>query len=55
MAYKLAQEWGDKIPIGVLYEIDAKTYEDYDPVISSKALIEKPPVKLTPEALSEFF
>lgn len=53
-AYALAQEWGDKIPIGVLYQVDEKKYEDYDPVISNTPLIEKPPVKLTPEALSEF-
>ena len=53
-AYKLAQEWGEKIPIGVFYEVDAKRYEDSDPVIASSPLIEKPPVKLTPEVLSEF-
>lgn len=53
-AYELAQEWGDKIPIGVLYQVDANRYEDSDPVIASTPLIEKPPVKLTPEALSEF-
>ena len=53
-AYKLAQEGGEKIPIGVFYEVDAKRYEDSDPVIASSPLIEKPPVKLTPEVLSEF-
>ncbi len=53
-AYKLAQEWGDKIPIGVLYDVDEKTYEDYDPVISSVPLIDQPPIKLTAEALAEF-
>lgn len=53
-AYKLAQEWGDKIPIGVFYQVDEKTYEDHDPVIASKPLIEQPPVKLTPEHLAEF-
>lgn len=53
-AYKLSQEWGDKIPIGVFYDIEGTTYEDRDPVIASKALIDKPPVKLTMDALSEF-
>ncbi len=53
-AYKLSQEWGDKIPIGVLYEVESQTYEDRDPVIASKALIDQPPVKLTMDALSEF-
>lgn len=53
-AYKLSQEWGDKIPIGVFYEVEQKTYEDNDSVISNGALIDKPPVKLTLDALSEF-
>lgn len=53
-AYKLAQKWGDKIPIGVFYEVEKETYEDRDAVIASKALIDNPPVKLTLDALSEF-
>ena len=27
-AYQKAAEWGDKIPIGILYKIDKETYED---------------------------
>jgi len=53
-AYKLAQELGDKIPIGVLYEKEEKTYEDYDPVIANTSLVEREPVKITEEFLEEF-
>lgn len=53
-AFTLSQEWGDKIPIGVFYENKEKTYEDHDPVISEKPLIEQPLRKLTKEDLAEF-
>jgi len=53
-AYKLAQELGDKIPIGVLYQKEEKTYEDYDPVIANTSLVEREPVKITEEFLEEF-
>ena len=53
-AYKLAQELGDKIPIGVLYQKDEKTYEDYDPIIANTSLVEREPVKITEEHLAEF-
>ncbi|MHB1471953.1 MAG: thiamine pyrophosphate-dependent enzyme [Thermoplasmataceae archaeon] len=53
-AYKLAQELGDKIPIGVLYQKEEKTYEDYDPIIASTSLVEREPVKVTEEFLEEF-
>lgn len=53
-ALDLAHEWGDKIPIGVLYENNEKRYEDFDPVISGKSLIDQPLYKLTEEDLKEF-
>ncbi len=53
-AYKLAQELGDKIPIGVLYQKEEKTYEDYDPIIANTSLVEREPVKITEEHLAEF-
>ena len=53
-AYKLAQELGDKIPIGILYQKEEKTYEDYDPIISTTSLVEREPVKITEEMLEEF-
>ena len=53
-AYKLAQELGDKIPIGVLYQKEEKTYEDYDPIIANTSLVEREPVKITEEFLEEF-
>lgn len=53
-AYKLAQEWGDKIPIGVFYQVEEKTYGDHDPVIASKAFIHEPVTRLTKEHIAEF-
>jgi 2-oxoglutarate ferredoxin oxidoreductase subunit beta len=53
-AYKLAQELGDKIPIGVLYQKEEKTYEDYDPILANTSLVEREPVKITEEHLAEF-
>ena len=53
-AYKLAQQWDEKIPIGVFYDVESTAYEDRDSVISGKPLIDIPIVKLTPEHLSEF-
>lgn len=37
-AYKKAAEWGDKIPIGIIYRAEKKTYEE------KKGIIEKPPL-----------
>ena len=53
-AYKLAQEFGDKIPIGVFYQKEEKTYEDYDPIIANTSLVEREPVKITEDHLAEF-
>jgi 2-oxoglutarate ferredoxin oxidoreductase subunit beta len=52
-AYEKAREWGDKIPIGVLYEIEASRYEERDPVLKTP-LIDHPTMKITPEILKEF-
>ncbi len=53
-AYKRADEWGDKIPIGILYEVDDLTYESRDPVMKTP-LIKQPIAKLTEEDLQEFY
>ncbi|HLH85715.1 MAG TPA: thiamine pyrophosphate-dependent enzyme [Thermoplasmataceae archaeon] len=53
-AYALAQEWGDRIPIGVFYEVDAPRYEDMDRILKSGSLVEMEPVKLSEKALEEF-
>ena len=41
-AYQKALEWGDKIPIGVIYMEDRPTYEDHNPKITEMPLVEQP-------------
>lgn len=41
-AFVRAQEWGEKIPIGVLYQEDRATYEDQLPQLQKGALIKQP-------------
>ncbi|MHB1709443.1 MAG: thiamine pyrophosphate-dependent enzyme [Thermoplasmataceae archaeon] len=53
-AYRIAQEWGDRIPIGILYENNEKTYEDYDPILSKGPLVSNPVHKLVEDDLEEF-
>jgi 2-oxoglutarate ferredoxin oxidoreductase subunit beta len=38
-AIKLAYEWGDKIPVGVIYRHDRPSYEDQVPALASNILI----------------
>jgi 2-oxoglutarate ferredoxin oxidoreductase subunit beta len=40
-AFAKAQEWGDKIPIGIFYENIRPTYEGQQPQIASKELVEE--------------
>ncbi len=53
-AYKRGSEWGDKIPIGILYEVKDLAYEDRDPVLK-RPLIKQPYVELKEEDLLEFY
>ena len=53
-AYKRADEWGDRIPIGILYENNEPAYEDRDSVLHTP-LIKQPITKLKEEDLEEFF
>ena len=39
MAYQKALEWGDRIPIGVLYQSKKKTYEEQVPALQSGPLV----------------
>lgn len=41
MAFAKAEEWGEKIPIGVYYKEDRWTYEDELPMIKDKPLVEQ--------------
>lgn len=40
MAFKKAEEWGDKIPVGVYYREDRWTYEESLPMIAEKPLVD---------------
>jgi 2-oxoglutarate ferredoxin oxidoreductase subunit beta len=37
-----AFEWGDKIPLGLLYKSEQTTYEDVEPVLQRGALVKQP-------------
>lgn len=38
-AFKRAQEWGERIPLGIIYRNNRKTYEERMPVIAEKPLV----------------
>lgn len=42
-AFDKALEWGDKIPLGVIYIAERPTFETQIPVISEKSLVEQKP------------
>ncbi len=52
-AFKKAAEWGDRIPIGILYESNDPTYESRDEVLNTP-LIKKPIKQLKEQDLEEF-
>ncbi len=41
-AIKKSQEWGDRIPIGVFYQVDSPTYEDRLTALARGSLTEQP-------------
>lgn len=41
-ALERAFEWGDKIPLGLLYKTDQPTYEDSEPIFKNGALVKQP-------------
>jgi 2-oxoglutarate ferredoxin oxidoreductase subunit beta len=41
MAFSKAQEWDEKIPIGILYQKKAATFEDQSPVLASGSLVKQ--------------
>ncbi len=40
-AFQKALEWGEKIPIGIIYTEERSTYEENNPKISEKPLKER--------------
>ncbi len=55
-AYEKAQEYGERIPIGIFYETERPRYEDLDPVLKETKLIEDKTYEKIgkEEALKEF-
>ena len=53
-AWKLAFEWVDRIPIGILYRVDGlPTYEEQVPALQTGPLTSRPLVKLDPDQIAE--
>ena len=50
---KKAFEWGDKIPLGLLYKAEQVTYEDSEPVLQRGALV-KQPIGISKETMKDF-
>lgn len=53
-AMKKAQEWGDRIPIGVFYAKERPTYEDGETALMNGPLAKQPFKPLDPSILLEF-
>lgn len=54
-AFAKAQEWGGKIPIGIIYKENRATYEERVPALTRGTLIQrKPDMMLVEKLLSEF-
>jgi 2-oxoglutarate ferredoxin oxidoreductase subunit beta len=54
-AFNIAQEWGDKIPIGIIYQEERTVYEDALPALKHGSLVNQPIEPLQVEnLLSEF-
>jgi 2-oxoglutarate ferredoxin oxidoreductase subunit beta len=55
LAYKTVEEWGEKIPLGVLYKKEKPTFENQQPVLREKTLFEqKPDPSIVTSLVEEF-
>lgn len=59
LAFRKAQEWGDRIPIGIFYRTeDRLTYEEMTPALAAGPLVKQPmgefPAPQIEELLEEF-
>ena len=54
-AYRACEEWGDKIPIGIFYQVKRNTYEENDPVYRKGPLVDMPYRGILKEDLEEFY
>ncbi|MEK7369475.1 MAG: 2-oxoacid ferredoxin oxidoreductase, partial [Planctomycetota bacterium] len=41
-AFQKAQEWGDRIPIGLIYHCERLTMEEQEPVLARGPLVKQP-------------
>jgi 2-oxoglutarate ferredoxin oxidoreductase subunit beta len=55
LAYSTVEEWGEKIPLGVIYKKERPTFEHLQEVIQEKPLIAQKPVPSMVEPLIEEF
>lgn len=53
-AYRKAEEWGNRIPIGVFYETDEPPYEDSFPMLKETPLVDQPLRRDMEELFKEF-
>jgi len=53
-AMRKAQEWGNRLPIGVFYAQERTTYEEGEPALAGGALAKLPTKPLDPSILLEF-
>lgn len=54
-AYRACEEWGDKIPIGIFYQVKRDTYEENDPVYRKGPIVDMPYRGVLEEDLEEFY
>jgi 2-oxoglutarate ferredoxin oxidoreductase subunit beta len=54
-AYQKAKEWGERIPIGVIYRNPRPTLEEMQPVLQAGPLVRQQPERPVRELLSDFF
>ncbi|MHB8395622.1 MAG: thiamine pyrophosphate-dependent enzyme [Thermoplasmataceae archaeon] len=54
-AYRACEEWGDRIPIGIFYQVKRDTYEENDPVYRKGPLVDMPYRGILKEDLEEFY
>lgn len=55
-AFSKALEWGDRIPIGIIYRNDRPLYEERNPVLSGEPLVRMPiETRRLEETLKEFY
>jgi 2-oxoglutarate ferredoxin oxidoreductase subunit beta len=53
-AYQKAKEWGDRIPIGVIYRHPRPTLEELYPVLQAGPLVRQQPERPVAALLADF-